>query len=59
LWWGHGFCWGLCESGCAERGFLYGKRGDVVVNVWLEVTEKTWRKLGQLFCVFIFREYLG
>jgi hypothetical protein len=25
------FCGGFCENGCAERGFLRGKRGAVVV----------------------------
>jgi hypothetical protein len=25
------FCWGFCENDCAERGFLRGKRGEVVV----------------------------
>jgi hypothetical protein len=28
----YGFCWGFCKFGCAERGFLRGKRGEVVVN---------------------------
>jgi hypothetical protein len=27
----HGFCWGFCEIDCAERGFLCGRRGEVVV----------------------------
>jgi hypothetical protein len=26
------FCRGFCENGCAERGFLRGKCGGVVVN---------------------------
>jgi hypothetical protein len=28
----HGFYWGFCEIGCAERGVLRGKRGEVVVK---------------------------
>jgi hypothetical protein len=26
------FCGGFCEYGCAERGFLRGNRGEVVVK---------------------------
>jgi hypothetical protein len=28
----HGVCWGFCEIDCAGRGFLRGKRGEVVVK---------------------------
>jgi hypothetical protein len=28
------------------------KRGDVVVNVWLEVTAKTLAEIGPAFCVY-------
>jgi hypothetical protein len=28
----YGFCWGFYEIGCANRGVLRGKRGEVVVK---------------------------
>jgi hypothetical protein len=38
------------ETGCAERGFWVVKRGEVVVETWLETAvKKSWRILRQLF----------
>jgi hypothetical protein len=45
----HGFCWGFCEFGFAERGFLRGKRGEVVVNCVAGSDNKKLTDLGTAF----------
>jgi len=40
------------ETQCAERGFRVVKRGEVVVETWLETAVKSWRKMRQLFYIF-------
>jgi hypothetical protein len=37
------------KTRCAERGFCVVKRGEVVVEVWLGMVVKSWRKMRQLF----------
>jgi hypothetical protein len=52
-----GFCWGFCENGCAERGFLRGKRGEVVVKCVAGIDSKRLGEIGTAFlhiCEFIF-----
>jgi hypothetical protein len=45
-----GFCWGFCEFGCAERGFLRSKRGEVVV---ICVAGSDSKKLAEVETVFL------
>jgi hypothetical protein len=39
----------FCENDCAERGFLRGKRGEVVVICVAKRDSKSARKSGQAF----------
>jgi hypothetical protein len=43
------FCRGFCEIGCAERGFLRGKRGEVVVICVANRDSKSALKNGTVF----------
>jgi hypothetical protein len=43
----------FCESGCAERGFLYGKRGDVCGECVAGSDSKKLAGIGPAF-LFIF-----
>jgi len=45
----YGFCWVFREFGCAERGFLRGKRGVVVVKCVAESDSKKLAKIGTAF----------
>jgi hypothetical protein len=45
----YGFCWGFCRFGCAERGFLRGKRGEVVVNCVAGSDRKKLTEIGTAF----------
>jgi hypothetical protein len=40
------------ETWCAERDFLCGKTDEVVVETWLEMAVKSWRK-NRLFFTFL------
>jgi hypothetical protein len=44
-----GFCWDFCEFGCAERGFLRGKRGEVVVICVAGSDRKKLAEVGTAF----------
>jgi len=43
------FCRGFCEIGCGERGFLRGKRGEVVVICVAKRDSKSALKNGTAF----------
>jgi hypothetical protein len=43
------FCRGFCENDCAERGFLRGKRGEVVVICVAKRDSKSALKNGTAF----------
>jgi hypothetical protein len=45
-----GFCWGICKFGCAKRGFLRGKRGELYGWKWEQMCSEKWdRSLGFIF----------
>jgi hypothetical protein len=43
------FCRDFCEIGCAERGFLHGERGEVVVICVAKRESKSALKNGTAF----------
>jgi hypothetical protein len=49
-----GFCWDFCGFWCAERGFLRGKRGEVVVNCVAESDSKKLTEIGTAFLSLFF-----